>query len=214
MEHWCWVDIEDTTISTYVFDSEGRITEIYDDDDEYVKYQYTNDSITIYDKDGKIANYYYRYYIENGRIAKSRRHIEYEPNGQNIEYKYSTDGYLIGSIYYAYQEQINEERRTIEDGNVTKMTWGGVEEIISYGDIPNNLNVDLFLFLSDCVEAFTGLFGERVKMLPSFEHSSFDAKSIWEANFTYEFSGEYIKKIIAKGTDEGSTFNATYEIFY
>lgn len=213
-----WEDSEDgKQTKIYLFDSEGRITKSYREGKSYNStFEYTENSIKFTEDDGYITIFN----IENGRIT-SRTNENGEHKG---EYGYSPDGYLVSR---------GEEKFTIEnglmtkdsywesDGNSTEYNWEGK---FTYGNNLNNLNVDLFLLLLEIDDdaVFTGLYGNRIKLLPTLVESTDyytkngvkDKEDYEKVEFTYEYSGEYITKIKEKEIEDGEIDETVYEIFY
>ncbi|MBR6082820.1 MAG: hypothetical protein IKP62_07845 [Salinivirgaceae bacterium] len=203
-----------TQTKTYLFDSEGRIKSYKrDDDTSSSTYDYSDNSIKYKEGGGNTEVFS----IENGRIT------EKNVGGYIVECGYSPDGYLAshGNEKYIYEKGLLTKITYWEsDGRSEKYNW---ESKITYGTTPNNLSVDLMLFFIDDDMTFSGLFGNRVKLLPTlieeidyFTKDGVRGEEEYEkSEFTYEYSGEYITKIIVKETDDdGEVYNYTYEIFY
>ena len=200
---------ENKSIRTYLFDSEGRATLVYDEGEWTLTY--TDNQI--------IANGEKPYYnLENGRIT-SELDVWGGKGAVTGEFGYSPDGYLVS--IKSVNGWTYEHKYTIENGSLTKSFYGEgkttvdnwerewVEEsetTFTYGDKLNNLNVDVFAVAFLERPVYSNLIGKRQKYLPE---SAIDVNDGKQRNYTfsYEYSDEYLTKI---EWGEG----LTYEIFY
>ena len=204
---------------TYLFDYEGKITKYSDDDNSGYIFEYSDNSIirTFFNGNNKGETSTFK--IENGRIVS----ID-QGGGKVTEYGYSPDGYLtsVGNEKYFYENGLLTKDTYSELNNNTEYYW---EAKYTYGSNPNNLNVDLTLLFVEFDDegVFSGLYGNRIKLLPSLiEESDYQTENgvkgdvvYQKSEFTYEYSSEYITKIIKKETNEdGKLYTDTYEIFY
>ena len=210
---WSVIDNHgDLSVYTYMFNSEGRTakyTEEEGGEDYEYSLEYTENSIKGIGRDETTT-----WGIENGRLAT---------RNSKPKYGYSLDGYLIDA---------GGERFTVENGLWTKSTYyetygngleSNYESKFTYGTNQNNLNVDLMLLLFKVEDygVFSGLYGNRIKLLPTLiEETETEIRNGEEdveykkREFSYEYSGEYITKIIVKKTRDGVVYEHTYEIFY
>lgn len=213
-----WEDAEDgKQTKIYLFDSQGRITKSYREGESYNStFEYTENSIKSTEDDRYITIFN----IENGRITFRTN----ESGERKGEYGYSPDGYLIsrGEEKYTVENGlITKDSYWESDGNSTEYNWEGK---FTYGNNLNNLNVDLFLFLLEIDDdaVFTGLYGNRIKLLPTVvEETDYYTNNGIKGDvdnekieITYEYSGEYITKIKVKEIEDSKTFETIYEIFY
>ncbi|MBP5501857.1 MAG: hypothetical protein J6Y24_03610 [Bacteroidales bacterium] len=209
------------SVRTYLFDSEGKITKYSKDDNSGYTFEYSVNSIVRTFFDGNNRGETSTFKIENGRIVS----ID-QGGGKVKEYGYSPDGYLIsiGNEKYTYESGLLTKDTYSESNNNTEYYW---EAKYTYGSNHNNLNVDLTLLFVEFDDegVFSGLYGNRIKLLPSLiEESDYQTENgvkgdveYQKREFTYEYSSEYITKIIEKETNEDGTkvlYNNTYEIFY
>lgn len=181
----------------YYFDSEGRITKI---EQTYkgqnvgnTTYSYTDSEITV---ESTITTDL-TYTLENGRITKG------SSKSNNITFEYTKDGYIAKiTENHEIDEFTDVSTYTIENGNVSniKIERNGKLEgnaKLFYNNTPNNLNVDLGLFmLGSPLEKITGAFGKSIKNLPS-KAVAIDGDDTFEASYEYVYNGDYLTKIIS-----------------
>ena len=219
-------------VDTYLFDTQGRIisdTETYEgkEEDENT-YIYTDNTITWLE--GGHSNRVFN--IENGRIVSS---VLTEGSGDYVyvyptTYTYTSDGYLVSMVTTAEgkstEEFIVESKLIVTNGNITETESRTIEvdyeskhnTTIAFGDKPNNLNVDVTLFILDYSAPFSDYLGKRNMNLPTSmsEISTYTRngkepeKDTYVEQYTYTYDGDYLTKItVAYRSKE-----YTYEIFY
>ena len=195
----------------YYFDSEGRITKFehtYEGQNlGYTTYSYTDSEITV---ESTITTDL-TYTLENGRITKG------SAESYNITFEYTKDGYIAK---ITENDEIVEftdvTTYTIENGNVSNIKIernGKLDENakLFYNNTPNNLNVDLGLFmLGSPLEKISGAYGKSFKNLPSKVVAT-DGEDTVEATYEYVYDGDYLTKIIFTNED---SIKSTVEIIY
>ena len=222
--------------TTYEFDSEGRITKTSNNilsNTIQITYQYTENSVTNGITSAKWES-------KNGRIT-SIKYTEFSDDGVDEEYgqmkySYSADGYLstmegtmegsiIKTTYCVENGVVKSISSNIEgDGTSILMTNSGciavtnISMTFTYNSkILNNLNVNIWNILYDTEPIFGDKLGKRFVQLPT---SYTAAGKIGEEeggmsyNFSYEYDGDYLKKITSIQNYDGETETTTYEIFY
>lgn len=219
-------------VDTYLFDTQGRIisdTETYRGKvEEENTFIYTDNTIT-WSEDGH-SNRVFN--IENGRIVSE---VLTEGSGDYVyvyptTYTYTSDGYLVSMVTTAEgkstEEFIDEEKFTVTNGNITEYEGQYIDgdrkdeykATVAFGDKPNNLNVDVTLFILDYSYLFSDYLGKRNMNLPTSmsEISTYTRngkepeKETHVEQYTYTYDGDYLTKItVAYRSKE-----YTYEIFY
>ena len=226
-------------VKTYLFDTYGRLiseTETYDGKVEEVD-TYTYDDNKITRTDISVYN------IENGRIVSAV--LEEGGRGEYIypsTYTYTTDGYLASKVTTSKQSEdfIDESKFTVTNGNITGYenhyveSWGSsngnkhtddskYNGTIVFGDKPNNLNVDITLFIVEYdLEYFSDFYGKRNKNLPTSSNETYTRTRDGEEpetytyvyQYTYTYNGDYLTKIHLSRSSVLESYEYTYEIFY
>ena len=224
-------------VETYLFDTQGRIisdSETYKGKvEEENTFIYTDNTIA-WSEDGKQK---YVFNIENGRIVSEV--LDDGGTGKYIypaTYTYTSDGYLASILQTSKQSEdfFTESMFSVTDGNLTGYeyhhveSWGSGDDkhtndrkyncTIVFGDKPNNLNVDVTLFILDYLDPFSDYYGKRNKNLPTSmsvirtyttDGEETDKKTSVE-QYTYTYDGDYLTKV----TVAYSSKEYTYEIFY
>ena len=200
---------DDYTFTTY-FDSEGRCTSSQDDSGSRTwTYQYSGNKITStlidIDDDGDYT-FVSNYTMENGIIVS-------EENKYGISlYNHSADGYISTIQYEGGKTIFNVKNGDLI--SISREDEGVIEYELSfeYGSTKNNLNVDLWFEILE-EEPLFGLYGKKFEKLPSAMKCS-DGKSSYTINFTYEYDGNYLKKIITQYGHKEKPETFFWEIFY
>ena len=216
-------------IKTFHFDEYGRFvnyirTEI-DGDKEY-----SSDRPMFY-TDKRITSSLIDYNLENGRVVSSDYH-----DGDWTEettYNYSADGYILSSStkYGSSERKVsstatynvkNGKLESVEEKYVAAEGYEDYNEVTTYtyGNVLNNLNVDLFWFFGEAAQTEEPVpFGVRFTHLPILvtEVETQGGAEVYTetTEYTYEFDGDYISKVRVRFFDsEGDTSNSTLEFFY
>lgn len=220
---------------TYVFDSDGRIIQEIDNNNDTYTYQYTSDLITrTTNSIDTLSSYNLRsieYIIENERISsyvlKYGHQGKYEWNGRplfnirRVTCSYSDNGY-ISKIEEASEIRTEEPNYvieyTVENGNLTSrkiVSWVTESDLYdsetiipyTYNSTLNNLNVNLwFIIMKD--KPIMDYLGTRFKKLPATETGANNYL------FSYEYDGEYLTKITRSYDANGTKNTRIWEIFY
>ena len=217
--------IESSNQFTYEFDSDGRIFKttnaFYS-----TTYQYTNNSVivsyAIMDiNDTTII----QFETKNGRIT-SAKYLESIDDGvyketNKMKYSYSADGYLstMKSTIYG---SVSNSNYCVENGVVKSISGDGDGIVISSkftynSKILNNLNINLWYVLYNTEPLFGDKLGKRFVQLPtSYTAVGKDGEEeeSMSCDFSYEYDGDYLKKITSIISYDGETETTTYEIFY
>lgn len=221
---------------TYIFDSEGRIIQEINNDNDVYTYQYTSNLITrtlnSIDTINVTGPNRIEYNMENGRISsyvlKSGEQGAYTENGRPLfnvrraTCSYFDNGYIskieqVSEIHTEEPSSVTEY--TIENGCVVTekhKSWVSDSDeydnetniLYTYNSTLNNLNVNLWFIIS-WEKPIMDYFGTRFKKLPSTE--------MWgttrDYSYSYEYDGEYIIKIV-RSYGEGTKDTQIWDIFY
>ncbi len=214
----------------YEFDSEGRISKTTTVLSS-TTYQYTNNSvISSSEVLGINVTTTIKFETKNGRIT-SIKYTESTDDGVNedeygqIKYSYSTDGYLSTMNGEMLDNEIKADYH-IENGIVKSISGNGAIEgsntdaLITFtysNKILNNLNVNLWNLIIGSVPLLNDKFGKRFVQLPTsitMIGKEGEEEETLTYNFSYEYDGDYLKKISSIISYDGETQTTSYEIFY
>ena len=226
---------------TYEFDSEGRIIKKTNAFYSTI-YQHTDNSvISSSEVLGINVTTTAKFETQNGRIT-SVKYTESTDDGVNeeeygqLKYSYSADGYL-STMEGTMNRTVTKSNYCIENGVIKSissniegdetsilMTNSGsiavtnISMIFTYNSkILNNLNVNIWYLLYDTEPLFGDKLGKRFVQLPTsitMIGKEGEEEETLTYNFSYEYDGDYMKKISSILTYEGETETTTYEIFY
>ena len=212
--------------TTYLFDANGKVTSTTDEKDGDIgieNYSY-NDSTILCTKNHSSCVYN----IENGRIVSDI--LDDGGTGKYIypsTYAYTSDGYIASKVTTSKKDGdiVEKSDFAVTDGNIT--TYYRYSEgfesrtAITFGDKPNNLNVDIALYIVDYDLWVTGYFGKRSKNLPSSYNlvakpqNAADDGERYVGEFTYTYDGDYLTKVFClEKCSDSKTYEYTWEIFY
>ena len=217
--------IESSNQFTYEFDSDGRIFKttnaFYS-----TTYQYTNHYIIVsYATTDINFSTIVKFEPHNGWIT-SVKYLESIDDGvyketNKMKYSYSADGYLstMKSTIYG---SVSNSNYCVENGVVKSISGDGDGIVISStftynSKIPNNLNINLWNILYNTEPLFGDKLGKRFVQLPtSYTAVGKDGEEeeSMSCDFSYEYDGDYLKKITSIQNYDGETETTTYEIFY
>lgn len=211
---------------TYLFDTNGRIVsetkvDEREDDTSIKTYTYTDNTIVKQSSSKCVFN------IENGRIVSDT--LDDGGTGKYIypsTYTYTSDGYIESIVTISKDNgNIIEKRNfTVAGGNIISCNsyFEGDEDrtTFTFGDKPNNLNVDITLLFYN-LNYPTGYLGNRNKNLPSSFNDLYKPQNAADngeqhiGEFAYTYNGDYLTKIVCiEKSSDSKTYEYTYEIFY
>ena len=214
----------------YEFDSEGRISKttnvLYS-----TTYQYTNNSV-ISSSDSEVLGINVtttiKFETKNGRITNIKYtvstddSVNEEEYGQ-LKYSYSADGYL-STMEGTMNRTVTKSNYCIENGVIKTISGNGAIEgsntiyTFTYSNkILNNLNVDLWNLIIGSEPLLNDKFGKRFVQLPTSITAigkDGEEEETLTYNFSYEYDGDYLKKISSTISYDGETQTTSYEIFY
>ena len=213
---------------TYEFDSEGRIIKKTNAFYSTI-YQHTDNSvISSSEVLGINVTTTAKFETQNGRIT-SVKYTESTDDGVNeeeygqLKYSYSADGYL-STMEGTMNRTVTKSNYCIENGIIKTISSdieGGEASsstTFTYNSkIFNNLNVNVWYILYDTEPLFGDKLGKRFVQLPTsitMIGKEGEEEETLTYNFSYEYEGDYLKKISSILTYEGETETTTYEIFY
>ena len=214
----------------YEFDSEGRISKmtnvLYS-----TTYYYTNNSV-ISSSDSEVLGINVtttiKFETKNGRITNIKYTVSTddgvneEEYGQ-LKYSYSADGYL-STMEGTMNRTVTKSNYCIENGIIKTISSdieGGEASsstTFTYSNkILNNLNVCLWNLIIGSEPLFGDKLGKRFVQLPTSITAigkDGEEEETLTYNFSYEYDGDYLKKISSTISYDGETETTTYEIFY
>lgn len=220
----------------YTYNSENKIASVkvtkdYGNRTENMVYTYSTDKITVKTTGGEDEEEYV-FNLKNGKVSSSK--LTYtdmdEEYADNFVYTYAGE-YLskVEGSEETEDEKMNETFSFIQ-GKLMQYTYKALNysysDIIDYkyGNQLNNLNIDLFSFISsDCMESesviepfLLGIAGKRSQYLPSSmtwtTEDEEDGKEVSKCKFSYKMNGDYITEMLFVDDEEEEEWR--YEIFY
>ncbi|MBO7145028.1 MAG: hypothetical protein J6W13_09415 [Salinivirgaceae bacterium] len=221
-------DDEDNSI-TYKFDAEGRITESISELYVYA-YQYSDNSVrSSINFLGWVVYSTAQWESENGRITSIKYTTSTDDgvaeDAGNLKYNYSSDGYL-SAVEGTHNNFDIKANYFVENGVVNSVSGKGAIEgsdadvLMSFkynSTILNNLNVDLWYVIYGSGPMLGDKLGKRYVKLPTScvaVGNDDGEEETLSYEFSYEYDGDYLRKISSILTYEGETETTTYEIFY
>ena len=215
------VDNELTTSKVLIVDS------TYENIKRYEFYQYTSSYIyrTNYRIEYEQGNAYdllhsTLYNIDNGRVSsylttQGKNGLPQYGEGNGI-CRYSSEGYISEKEYVSKDDPKSKTitKYNIEDGILTSMVTTGSSGntysnvLFTYNSkVVNNLNVNLWFLIFD-TPPFEDYFGKRFQYLPSTTVEEIIKE------YSYEYDGEYLKKITQTNYVNGTLHTVAWEISY
>lgn len=221
----------------YTYNSEKKIgsikvTKHYNNNrTENMTYTYSTDKITVKTTGGEDEEDYV-FNLKNGKVSSSKSTYTDmdEVYADNFVYTYAGE-YMskVEGSEKTEDEKMNETFSFIQ-GKLMQYTYKALNynysDIVdyNYGNQLNNLNIDLFTFISsDCMESesviqpfLLGIAGNRSQYLPSSmkwtTEDEEDGKEVSEYKFSYKMNGDYITEMLYIDEEEEEEWR--YEIFY
>ena len=209
----------------FQYDEQGRLSRItayghdsYEGKIDYTTFAYADDHVAVdelYCDAGVQESHTVIIHLdENGRATRSDvSHDDY------YVYSYDAGGYLS-----EIEESYGVNRLTVVNGNLISVNrcggdgdWDWISEL-TYGDAPNNTNIDLFYFvcfgdlLNERQAMYLGLTGRRFKDLPTgITNADSNSNSNSANEFSYVVNDEGNVICIIEDLDE---YSLSWDIYY